>query len=296
MLNDKLKNYLHLHVIVFIWGYTAILGALISLEALPLVWYRMCIASAIVGVVLFFSKQKQKVPFKVKMRFVIAGCIIAVHWITFFLAIKVSNVSVTLACISTGAFFTAILEPIFYKRKIILYEILLGLVVIFGLYIIFEVETQYTLGILTALLSAFLSASFSIINGKLAKEYHATTISFYELLSGTVLITLFLLFQQKFNVAFFILSVSDWMYLFILASICTAYAFLNSVKVMRFLSPYTVMLTINLEPVYGILLAYFIFKEEEQMSSQFYVGGVIILATVVVNGILKNRRKRKSIA
>ena len=291
MQNDNLKSYLHLHVIVFIWGFTAILGKLISLEALDLVWYRMLFASVIMTFVVLFNKEKIKVPFNVLIGFIVSGIIIALHWLTFYQAIKVSNVSITLACLSTGAFFASILEPIFYKRKIIWYEVLFGLIVIFGLGIIFKVETQYTTGIYLAVTSAFLSALFSVINGKYAKEYSPNVISVYELSSGFLFLSIYLFFADSFTPAFFALSSNDLLWLFLLSSICTAYAFSASVKVMKFLSPFTVMLTINLEPIYGIILVLLIFPENEKMSPMFYIGAIIILATVIANGIMKSRKK-----
>lgn len=292
--NDKLLNYLHLHFIVFIWGFTAVLGGLISLEATPLVWYRMLMACVLIYFYVIWKKIKLKFNTLTLLGFFIAGLIIALHWITFFAAIKASNVSVTLAILSTGAFFTSLLEPLFYNRKIIWYEVLFGLLVIFGLYIIFDVERQYVTGILLALTSAFLSALFSVINGKFAVKYSATAISFWELIFGTLCITLFLIGNKNFDTTFFTISSSDWLYLFILASACTAYAFIASVHVMKWIKPYTVMLTINLEPVYGIILALFILGDTEFMSSQFYYGALIILATVIVNGIIKTKSKRKS--
>ncbi|WP_264549430.1 DMT family transporter [Flavobacterium sp. N2820] len=291
MQNDNLKSYLHLHVIVFIWGFTAVLGKLISLEALDLVWYRMLFASVIMTFVVLINKERIKVPFNVLVGFIVSGIIIALHWLTFYQAIKVSNVSITLACLSTGAFFASILEPIFYKRKIIWYEVLFGLIVIFGLGIIFKVETQYTTGIYLAVTSAFLSALFSVINGKYAKEYSPNVISVYELSSGFLFLSIYLFFADSFTPAFFALSSNDLLWLFLLSSICTAYAFSASVKVMKFLSPFTVMLTINLEPIYGIILVLLIFPENEKMSPMFYIGAIIILATVIANGIVKSRKK-----
>ncbi|EAZ95153.1 predicted permease [Flavobacteria bacterium BAL38] len=291
MQNDNLKSYLHLHVIVFIWGFTAILGKLISLEALDLVWYRMLFASAIMTIVVMLSKEKIKVPFNVLIGFIVSGIIIAAHWLTFYQAIKVSNVSITLACLSTGAFFASILEPIFYKRKVIWYELLFGLIVVVGLGIIFKVETKYATGIYLAITSAFLSALFSVINGKYAKEYNPNIISLYELSSGVFFLSIYLFFAGSFTPAFFTLSSKDLIWLFLLSSICTAYAFSASVKVMKFLSPFTVMLTINLEPIYGIILALLIFKDGEEMSPLFYIGALLILATVIANGIVKSYKK-----
>lgn len=288
--DKKLTSYLHLHVIVFIWGFTAILGALISLQALPLVWFRMSFASVFMLVYIVYRKISLQLPTKIIITFLCAGLVIALHWFTFFEAIKVSNVSVTLACLSTGAFFTSLLEPIFFKRKIILYEVFFGLIVIVGLYLIFKVSGQYVEGIVLALTSAFLSASFSIINGKFARAYDSSVISFYEIVGGVLFFSLFLLFTNGFSWEFFHLSQSDLLWLFLLSSVCTAYAFIASVGVMKYLSPYTVMLTINLEPIYGIILALIFFKDKEKMNSEFYIGALIILTTVILNGILKNRK------
>jgi len=296
MPKDKVLNsYLHLHLIVFIWGFTAVLGALISLEALPLVWYRMVFATGFILLFIAYKKKSLRLPPRTIIAFLFAGLVIAMHWLTFFKAIKESNISVTLACLATGAFFTSILEPIFYKRKIIAYEVLFGLIVIVGLYIIFQVEGDYVYGIVLALSSAFLSALFSVINGKFAKVYEPTVISFYEILGGVGFLSIFLLATQSFTASFFNLSLNDLIWLLVLSSVCTAYAFIASVGVMKYLSPYTVMLTINLEPIYGIILALLVFNDKEKMSFQFYIGALIILATVILNGILKNRSNKTNL-
>lgn len=291
MQNDNIKSYLHLHLIVFIWGFTAILGKLISLDALSLVWFRMLFAVGFIFIYIKFKKISIAISKKTLLLFLIAGFIIAMHWFTFFKAIKVSNVSITLACLSTGAFFTSLLEPVFFGKKVVWYEVFFGLIVVFGLYIIFKVEGNYSLGILLALTSAFLSASFAVINSYFVKKYDPTTISFYELSGGVIFLSVLLLFSGSFTASFFRLSLSDFLYLLILSSICTAYAFIASTAIMKFISPYTVMLTINLEPIYGIVLAIIIFKDNEKMSSQFYIGAAIILTTVIINGILKRKSK-----
>lgn len=293
MPNAKLLNYLHLHLIVFIWGFTAVLGALISIDAIPLVWYRMFLAAGFIFIFLLWKKENFRVSRRALWQFASAGLCIALHWIAFFGAIKISNVSVTLAVMSTGAFFTSFLEPLFFGRKVILYEVLFGLLVVVGLYIIFNVETSYTLGILVALASSFLGALFSVINGKLVQRHKASVISFYELGIGMLCISLYLSVSGGFHPDFFNLSGSDWLFIGILASFCTAYAFLAAVHVMKWISPYTVMLTINMEPVYGILLALLILGESENMSPQFYYGALLIFATVIANGIVKTKRERK---
>lgn len=291
MLSDNFKSYLHLHLIVFIWGFTAVLGALISLDALPLVWFRMLFAVGFIAIYIYFKKLPLRISTKALLQFIFAGLIIALHWFTFFHAIKISNVSITLACLSTGAFFASLIEPVLYGKKIVYYEVFFGLIVIIGLYIIFNVEGNYLWGMLTALTSAFLSALFAVINSKYVQKHDATVISFYELSGGILFFTFLLLGTQSFSTSFFMLSPKDFMYLMILSSVCTAYAFIASTAVMKFLSPYTVMLTINLEPIYGIILAVLVFEEKEKMSFEFYIGAFIILLTVILNGILKSRKK-----
>lgn len=294
MQNDKFKNYLHLHFIVFIWGFTAVLGALISIEAIPLVWYRMLIASILT---LIYVKTK-KISLKIKPKSLLVlfavGLIIALHWLSFFGAIKMANASVTLAIMSTGALFASFLEPIFYRRKIIAYEVLFGLLAVVGLYIIFDVSESYFWGIILALTASFLGALFAVLNGKLVLKHNPALISFYELSFGGLCITAYLFFSNGFSFQFFNLNISDWVYILILASFCTAYAFNASVYIMKWISPYTVMLTTNMEPVYGILLALVILGDSEQMSPQFYYGALLILITVIANGIVKIKREQKS--
>jgi drug/metabolite transporter (DMT)-like permease len=290
MPSDNVKSYLHLHFIVFIWGFTAILGALISLEALPLVWFRMLFAVGFIAIYIYYKKLSLKVPIKIRMQLLFSGLIIALHWFTFFHAIKISNISITLACLSTGALFASLLEPILYGKKIVFYEVFFGLLVVLGLYIIFNVEGNYFWGMITALTSAFLSALFAVINSRLVKSYDATIISFYELGGGVLFFTIILFFGERFSAEFFQLSIKDLLYLLLLSSVCTAYAFIASTSVMKFLSPYTVMLTINLEPIYGIILAVLIFQEKEKMSFEFYIGAFIILLTVLLNALLKSRK------
>lgn len=293
MQGSNIKNYALLHFIVFIWGFTAILGALISIDAIPLVFFRMGLAVLFIALYFLIKKKSFYVDKKGLFKFLYTGAIIATHWIFFFKAIKVSNVSVALVAMSTGAFFTSLIEPIFFKRKIKSLEIILGLLVIAGLYIIFNFESQYTLGIIYALISSFLGALFAVLNGLFIKQYDENRISLYQLLFGTLVVATYLFLNGSFSLDFFKLSVNDWGYLIILSSICTAYAFIASVKVMKFLSPYTVMLTINLEPIYAIILALFIFGDKEKMQPEFYLGAAIVLGVVLLNGLIKNRATLK---
>ncbi len=291
--NNYLKSYFNLHFIVFIWGFTAVLGALITVGDTTLVWYRMGLAGLFILLYLVYKKQSIRLPLKSIVKLVLVGFLIAIHWIYFFKAIKVSNVAITLAMFSMGSFFASILEPLIYKRKMLWYEVLFGLIIIAGLFIIMQVEIKYLEGILYALFSVFIGVLFTLFNGKLIQQHDSTVITVYEFFAGFLFVSVYLLFEGKFNSGFFQISGNDWMLILVLSSICTAYAFTASVAVMKRLSPYTVMLTTNLEPVYGILLAYFLIGEDEKMSMPFYIGSVLILITVILNGVIKNKIKGK---
>jgi len=290
MQTNNFKYYIHLHLLVFIAGFTAILGELISISSIPLVWHRMLIASLLTLIYLIISKNKVSIDFKTFLKLSLPGLIIALHWITFFEAIEQSNISITLAMFSTAAFFTSFIEPLIFRRRIIYYEIIMGLLVITGVYLITMAEISYLNGIILGVLSALFSSLFSVFNGKLVKKYSPLTISFYEFLSGVVFITLYLIITNSFSSIYIegIFSL-DYLYLFILGSVCTAYAFIAAVDLMKYLTPFTVVLTYNLEPVYGIVLAILLFPDQEKMSFMFYVGAILILATIIINSIIKNR-------
>lgn len=284
----KFKNQLHLHFLVFIAGFTAILGELISIDAIALVWFRMVIAAVLMFVYIKIKRVDLKIPFKSILKFFVAGIIIALHWITFFAAIKASNISITLAMFSTGAFFAAFIEPLFFRRKIIGYEIFFGLVVILGVVLITQTELRFLTGIILGISSALFSTLFAVLNGKFVEQYGATVISFYEFIGGVAFISLYLMVSdQGFSEDFFILNSTDWMCLFVLASICTAYAFIASIHVMKQISPFSVVLTYNLEPIYGIVLALVLFPETETMTPMFYVGAILIICTVLLNAVYK---------
>ena len=295
MQKNNLKHYLHLHFLVFIAGFTAILGEAISLGSISLVWHRMLIALVLTFLFLIFRKYDFKINLRDFFNFSLAGIIIALHWITFFEAIEQSNISITLAMFSTGAFFASLLEPIFFKRKIKPVEIILGCVVVFGVFIILKANINSFVGVLLGIVSALLASLFSVFNGKLVQKNNPFLISFYEFLSGVVFILLYLIFSDNLSD----LTISsffsyDYLYVFILGSICTAYAFIASIYILKFLSPYTLVLTYNLEPVYGILLAIFIFPDTEKMEFSFYIGTLIIISTIIINSILKIKNNKKT--
>lgn len=294
MLSDKLKNYFHLHLLVFIAGFTAILGALITINAIPLVWFRMVIATALMFLYIKLTGVSLKIKISSLLKLSVTGIIIALHWITFFGAINVSNISITLAMLSTGAFFASFLEPIILKRKIIWYEIIFGAIVILGVSIITQSEMEYLTGVILGLLAAFFSALFAVLNGSFLAKHKPSVISFYEFLSGVIFISIYIVcFGEGFSTEFFTLSQSDLIWLFILSSVCTAYAFIASVSVMKTISPYTVMLSYNLEPVYGIIMAVILFPHKEKMSLSFYYGATIITSVVILNAIIKNSERLK---
>ena len=294
MPNVKFKNHLHLHFLVFIAGFTAILGELITIQAIPLVWYRMTIAGILMFFFLRYKRIKLSIPLNVKIRFFLAGVVIALHWITFFAAIKTSNISITLAMFSTGAFFASLIEPLFYRRQIISYEIVFGLLIVIGVSMIVQIEGEYFYGIILGTLSAFLSSLFAVMNGKFVQNYNALTISFYEFISGILFISIFLLFDNEngFSSSFFNITFSDFIYLLILASVCTAYAFIASVYVMKHITPFSVVLTYNLEPVYGMIMAFIIFPDKEKMPIVFYIGSSLIILTVLLNAIIKYTKNK----
>ena len=287
--DNNLKSHFNLHLIVFIWGFTAILGALISIKEVALVWYRMGLATLFLMIYLLITKKSIRLPKKVILNLFFVGFLLALHWIFFFRAINIANVSITLAMFSLGSFFAAILEPIFFNRKIKGYELAFGLIIIIALYFILQVEVQFLNGIFSALFSIIVGVIFTLLNGKLIQKHDATIIATYEFFAGFLFVTIYLLFNQQFTQQFFQLSTKDWLLILILSSICTAYAFTASINVMKRLSPYTVMLTTNLEPVYGIALAYFILGSSEHMSPSFYIGAIIILITVIANGYFKSK-------
>lgn len=294
MQKNKLLSTLHFHFIVIIFGFTAVLGALISISAIPLVWYRTTLATLGLGLVLWLLNHSFRVSKTIAWVALASGVLIAFHWITFFGAVKVSNVSITLSVLSSGAFLTSLLEPIFYKRKVIGYEVLFGLLVVVGLVLVLGTDSTHIKGFLYAGISTVLAVVFTLLNGKHVTKTNPYILSFYELLVGALVVTILLAWQGAFVPSFFDLSSEDIRWLALLAFVCTSYAFVISIVVMRHLSPYSIMLGINMEPVYGIALAYVIFGEKEAMAPSFYIGVGCILTAVVANGVLKQRRTKKS--
>lgn len=276
---------------VLIWGFTGILGNLITVSATHLVWYRVLIA--FVSLFLYFrlSGQSLKVSWVDLGKFILTGALVGGHWLLFFASIKVSTVSVTLVCLSSVTLFTSLLEPLFFRRRISKLELVTGLFVIVGIYLIFTFEGQYILGIILGLVCAVLASLFSIANAKLVQNNQATTISFYEMVGAWIWLSLYMAVTGGFNDQLR-LETGDLIYLLLLGTVCTAGAYVAAVMVMKEISPFRVALASNLEPLYGIVLAWIIFGQEEVMSGGFYLGAIIILGAVFLYPVFRQRQRR----
>ncbi len=249
----------------------------------------MLLAALAIGAYLFYKKTSVRLSTKSLFQILGVGGVVAIHWITFFQAVKVSNVSVTLGCMASATLFTSFLEPLFQKRRISWIEVLIGLVIIVGLYIITQFAFEYKLGIIYALVSAFLASLFGVLNQQLIKKHDSVVISFYEMIAGFLLVGSFLLIKDGFVTPLNSMGSLEWASLLTLAFACTAFAFVSSVHLLKRLSAYTISLAINMEPVYGIIMAYFIFGDSERMDSGFYWGAFIIIAAIALYPILKKR-------
>jgi drug/metabolite transporter (DMT)-like permease len=295
MESGLIRQHLHLHFIVILLGFTAILGALISISAIDLVWYRMFFAFVGLWVYFHWKGIPYRLAFRKQIPLYLIGLVVAVHWIAFFHAINVSNVSVTLGVFASATLFTAFLEPLLQKRRILLLEVVIGLVIIFGIYIIFQFELHYMEGIFFSLIAAFLNGLFAVLNRNISMRHHPTVISFYEMIGGFAFISIFILVTGGFGQGVLVISKTDLFYLLVLSFLCTSYAFTAIVHIMKRLSAYTVILAINLEPVYGILLALMFFPEAERMSGGFYVGTLIILVSVLSYPYLQRKFRKEAI-
>ncbi|WP_266363437.1 DMT family transporter [Tellurirhabdus rosea] len=290
------KDFVHLHFIVFIWGFTAILGLLVTLPALTLVVYRTLLAAIGLWLVLRFQGAMRPVTPADRTRLLLTGGLVALHWATFFGAARLANASVCLAGLATGSLWTSLLEPLAFRRRVKPVEVALGLVVMAGLYVIFRFEFDRALGLSVAVFSAMLSSLFTIINSQFTRRYSALTITFYEMTGAFLgsLVFLGLYLGLSGEAATLIPAGNDWLWIGILAIVCTVYAYSASVQLMRKFTPFAVNLTVNLEPVYGIVLAYLVFGESERMTTGFYLGTLVILAAVLAYPMLNRTARRLS--
>jgi drug/metabolite transporter (DMT)-like permease len=280
------KAFIQLHIAVFLAGFTAILGKLITLNEGLLVWYRLLITVVTLGLLLHLKNEFEKLSLKNTALIFGVGTIIALHWLCFYGSIKYSNVSVSLTCLSAMGFFTSIFEPVILRRKIDLFEVFLGLLAIAGIYLIFDFYPQYKLGIMFGIISALLASLFPIFNKNFLKTISAKTVTLYEMSGGLLALTFIVPFYLKFFPAeYYFPSITDWFWLLVLGWLCTVLSFILQLNALKQVSPFTANLTYNLEPVYGILLAFVIFHENKYLSSGFYFGLALILLAVLLQMI-----------
>ena len=280
------KAFLQLHAAIFLAGFTGVLGRLITINEGLLVWYRMFFSAVFLLALSFFSKKIKFLPWRQALPLIGIGAIVALHWVFFYGSVKYANVSVSLVCFSTMGFFSAFLDPLISKRKMDLIEILLGLMVMLGVYLIFHFDQAYRWGIIYGIISSILAAVFTIINKKYVDKHDAQIITFYELGGGWLSLNFILPFYLQFvDFSSYFPSLSDFLWLLVLSLFCTVLAFNLSIKALKKISPFTVNLSYNLEPVYGILLAFVIYKEHLDLQISFYAGLFIIFLTVVIQSI-----------
>lgn len=291
---EKYRYHILLHVIIFIWGFTGILGKLIHLDAYLIVWYRVWIAFLGIGAYIYLTKKSFRLP-SVASFFQVAlvGLFVTAHWFTFYQSIQFSTASLGVLCLSTTTLHVAWLDPIIMKRKFSWLELILGLLIIIGIYFITDdFKANEYKALAYGLSSALFAALFSVTNGKLVQTIPSYQLSLYEMIIAFVILSLGLFFiEPQLIHSMFDLTTSDVFWLLFLGLVCTSFAFLTTIDVVKRLGAFTVSLSINLEPVYTIFLAIFILQENEQLSERFYIGSVFILLIILLNSILKRKSK-----
>ena len=274
---------------VLILGFTGIFGKLISLNTIELVWYRMLIAFITLFTFLVFKKELTKIKKKDFFGLLFVGSLVAVHWFFFFESIKVSNVSVAVVCLSTASFFSAMIEPLFLNRKPKIYEYILGFVVFVTLFLMLEAETKYTMGYVYGIIASFLGTLFTLYNAKYINRLEASKITMVEMLAGVIIFSILMLLNKEIGINNLKIDINDFVYLLLLGTICTAAVFVWMVEIMKYISPYSLIMAINLEPIYSIVLALIIFSESEHMNLSFYIGASVIILVVFLESYLKNK-------
>ncbi|HMU77446.1 MAG: EamA family transporter [Bacteroidetes bacterium] len=290
------KAYLQMHISILLWGFTGIFGKAIGMNAIMIVWYRMIISA--VALIPFMIKHKQFIlPDRKRLAsIIITGFVVCLHWLTFYASIKASNVSIALSCFASVSLFSALLEPLFYRKKIDKQNIILALFVLVGIYIIFAFQQLYAMGIILALISALLGALFTILNKIFVSNDEPAPVTFIELISGFVFLSVLLpLILPAFNLSFQIPSKIDWVWLLLLSVVCTSVAFTLSLEALKKVSAFTMNLSVNLEPLYSIVLAIILFKENELLNNGFYIGAVIVISSVFIHSLMQYRVRDKSI-
>jgi drug/metabolite transporter (DMT)-like permease len=288
------KAFLQLHIAVFLAGFTGILGRLISLNEGMLVWYRLFLTAATMWILFGLLKKIKKIPLVDILKITGVGFIAAMHWVTFYGSIKYANVSVALVCFSSIGFFTALFEPLILRKQINWMELLLGLITLSGIYIIFHFDTQYKMGIIIGLISAVLASLFPIFNREFLKRINVETMLTWQQTGGLLVLSLLLPFYlQKFPTPVYIPGLEDFGWLLMLSWLCSVIAFQLSSNALKKLSAFTVNLTYNLEPVYGIILAFIVYKENQFLSKWFFAGFGIIAVALIIHIIILAKVEKK---
>lgn len=287
------KAFLSLHIAIFLAGFTGILGRLITLNEGLLVWWRLFITSATMGVIFLFSGRLQKASLSLHLNILGTGAIVALHWVFFYGSIKYANVSVALVCFSSIGFFSAFFEPWILRKKLDGLEVLFGALAIVGIWLIFHFDRQYKLGILLGVISALFGALFPVLNKKFIDRLSPQSLTFYEITGALLVLTLGMPFYlSHFPGDHFLPTTSDLLWLLVLSWLCTVLAFNLSLQALRKISPFAINLSYNLEPIYGILLAFIVYQENQYLSSGFFVGVALILLTVVLQTVRLYKRRR----
>jgi drug/metabolite transporter (DMT)-like permease len=277
------KAFINLHLAIFFAGFTGVLGRLISLNEIVLVWYRLLITVCTLCAFFLFRRSFPVMPVRSVIKIFGVGIVVALHWVAFYGSIKYSNVSIALVSFSTLGFFSAALEPVLLKKKLSITEMMLGLVAVAGVYLIFHFDSRFKTGILFGIASAVLAAFFTILNKKVLGKHDASGVTFYELSGGLIVLSMIMPFYLAyFNLEFSLPQQGDWLWLLILSWLCTVWAFYLSLSALRTISPFTVNLSYNLEPVYGIALAFFIYHENQELGVSFYAGLLLIIIAVIL--------------
>lgn len=293
------KDYLKLHFIVFLWGFTAVLGKLVTLPSVEMVFYRTLLASLGMAALIIIARGTFKIETSDLIKLLATGFIVAIHWLTFFASGRVSNPSTSLVGFATCSFWAALIEPLAKGKKIHPLEVGLGLVVLLGLYIIFSFGFQYPMGLFLGIMSGLTAALFSVINSKMVSRVTAHTITFYEMVGATLGVLLFFpVYQQTWAVDSTLQltpAPMDWVYIAIMAWACSVYAYSAAINLMKKLSVFFIQLALNLEPLYGIVLALIVFGQQEVMGVNFYIGTLIILSAVASYPYLKKKFEMNSV-
>lgn len=284
-----------MHLAVLLWGFTGVLGKAISLTAPVLVWYRMLMTAVFMAVILFYRKQWVPIGRKDTLKLAWIGCLMALHWVAFYGSIKYSSISVALVCLSTASIFTSILDPFVNKGKHDYKEFILGTITIVGVYFIYQFQQLYWKGIIMGIIAALLSSWFVVLNKKIANKYPARTMVFYEMSAGWAMLTLLIPFQLMYSSDTVLLPQgTEWIWLVIMSLCCTVWAQSLALEALKHISSFTSTLSVNMEPIYGILLAFIFFEEHKDLDAKFYVGMALILLSVMLQMFRLLRKKKVS--